>query len=237
MADKTLYDILEVGSGASPEIIRAAYDQLSAKFDTKSFEDGANPDLKIQHDAVKEAFLTLGNPVKRAQYDKKLGARYRAEIQYVEIVNPFWTVPKLMVVTLIVVIGGGYYYSYNQTKVKLAAEKAIAEVKAQEAVEKARAEAKQTQLEIQRQQQERFAEERARRESAQALQRFSMEQQANSRSTENYAIRERQDRERANIQRQREEQQAAAAARAQIAREKAELCRMERDRYGRSISC
>ena len=30
---------------------------------------------------------------------------------------------------------------------------------------------------------------------------------------------------------------AAAAARAQIAREKAELCRMERDRYGRSISC
>ncbi len=35
----------------------------------------------------------------------------------------------------------------------------------------------------------------------------------------------------------REEAQAAAASRQQLARDRAELCRIERDRYGRSLSC
>jgi curved DNA-binding protein CbpA len=237
MADKTLYDILEVSSGASPEIIRAAYERLSAKCDPDSAANRTNPGARIQYEAVKEAFLTIGNPQKRTQYDKELEARSRAVFQKVEIVEPFWTTPKLIVLAVIVVFGGGYYYKHKQTEVRLAAEKAIAEARAKEAEEKARAEAEQARFALQRQQQERIADERARRESEQALRQFSVEQRLQNRSSDVSGMRERQEQQRAEYQRQREEQQAAAAARAQAAREKAELCRLERERYGRSISC
>jgi hypothetical protein len=41
----------------------------------------------------------------------------------------------------------------------------------------------------------------------------------------------------AEARRRNEEQQAARLAQQQLARDKAELCRLERARYGRAISC
>lgn len=71
MAGKTLYDILELSLSASPESVRSAYERLSAKFAA----DSLNPDAKLRADATTEAFLTLSNPAKRAQYDKTLATR------------------------------------------------------------------------------------------------------------------------------------------------------------------
>ena len=237
MADKTLYDILEISSGASPEMVRTAYERLSAKFDPDSAANQGNAAAKVQSDAIKEAFFTIGNPEKRAQYDKKLEARARATFQNVTIVEPFWTMPKMIVLALVVIFGGGYYYKLKQTEARLAAEKVIAEAKARESAEKARAETEQARLVFQQQQQERMAEERARREGEQALRQLSSEQRVQSRSTDMSEVRQRQEQQRAESQRQREEQMAANAARAQAARDRAELCRMERERYGRAISC
>jgi curved DNA-binding protein CbpA len=237
MAARTLYELLEVSSNASPDAIRAAYERLIPKLDPDRPENVSKPDARIQHDAVKDAFLTLSNPAKRAQYDKTLAARSQPAFQHVEVIEPFWTLPKLIVVALVVVVGGGYYYSAKKTEAKLAAEKAIATAKAKEAEEKAKAEAAQARLEAQAAQQQRAMDERQRREHEAALRQFRTEQSANLRTEVAREQRERSERLRAESQQKRDESQATAAARQQAAREKAELCRMERERYGRAISC
>lgn len=237
MADKTLYDILEVSPAASSEIVFAAYERLCAKYDPEKPGNNGNPDIKIMRSAIEEAYLTINNPEKRTQYDRKLEAKARVIYQHVETIEPFWTPLRLFLLAVIVIAGGGYYYSQKKAEEKLAAEIAIAEIRAREAAENARNEREQAQFMLMQQQQERRAEDRSRREQEQALRQFTNEQQTYSRSTESSTRRERQEQQRADIQRQREEQQAAAAARAIVAKEKAELCRIERERYGRAISC
>lgn len=237
MADKTLYDILEVSPGASSEIVFAAYERLCAKYDPQNPKNSSNPDIKIMRSAIEEAYLTINNPEKRAQYDKKLEAKSRMTYQHAEITESFWTPSKLFLLGVIAIAGSGYYYAQKKAEAKLAAEVAIAEIRAREAAEIARNKKEQARLMLMQQQQEHRAEERARRERDQALRQFSNDQQSYSRSAESLERRERQEKQRAESQRQREEQQAAAAARAVVAREKAELCRIERERYGRAISC
>jgi curved DNA-binding protein CbpA len=237
VADKTLYDILEVSSGASPDTIKAAYERLSAKYDPGSADNKANPQAKVFADAVKEAFLAIGNPKSRAEYDAKLAARARAVYQNVEVIEPFWTLPKVIVLSLALVVGGGIYYKHKQTQARIAAEQAIAEAQAREAAEKARAEADQARIELQRQREERYVEEQQRRQGESAVRSLASRGQAAARQDEYAARREQQAERSAQIQRQREEAQATNAARAQAQRERAELCRMERERYGRSASC
>jgi curved DNA-binding protein CbpA len=233
MAGKTLYDVLEVSSSASAETIRAAYERLSAQLDPRKPENAGNSNVKFLHDSVKEAFLTLGNPALRAQYDKKVAMRSQPPVQVVEVSEVFWTVPKLATLVLIVIIAGGFYWKHQREVARLAAEQAIAAAKAKEAEEKAKAEAEQARLELAKQQQEQVIDERQRRDREQALRQYSVDQRVNANVSQAQA---RQDRA-ADLQRQREEQQAASAARIQAAKDKAELCRMERARYGRAISC
>jgi curved DNA-binding protein CbpA len=233
MASKTLYDILELSLSASPESIRAAYERLSAKFP----ESSANPDAKLQASAITEAFLTLGNPAKRAQYDKTLAARSQPVIYSVEAVEPFWTLPKLFILLAVIVIFGGASYKYNKEQARLDAERAIAVAKAKEAEETAKAEAAKEQFELAKQREQALQEERQRRERDTMLRQFDAQQRTNR--VENVVSdRGKEQRERmAQQQQQREEAQAAAATRQRLAQEKAELCRLERERYGRAISC
>lgn len=72
MADRTLYDLLELSSKASPEAIRAAYERLALKFDPDRPENAANAGTRLQYDAIKEAFFILGNPEKRRKYDARI---------------------------------------------------------------------------------------------------------------------------------------------------------------------
>jgi len=233
MAGKTLYDILELSSSASEDSIRAAYERLSAKFDPGRPENAGKPDVKFKSDAVKDAFLTLANLATRAQYDKTLAARSQPPMEILEEFEPFWTIPKLTVLVLVVIIVGGYYYKHQREETRLAAEKAIATAKAKEAQERAKAEEVQARLELAKQQQERIQDEQQRRERDAVLRQFSAERRKTAGSDLARTQRERTEQQ----QRQREEAQATAAARQQAAREKAELCRLERQRYGRAISC
>lgn len=237
MAAKTLYELLELSSGAAPDAIRAAYERLSPRFDPDRVENAANPDAKIQFDAIKDAFLTLSNPVRRAQYDKTLAARTQPAFQRVEIIEPFWSLPKLIVLAVIVVFGGGYYYKNKQQENRLATERAIAVAKAKEAEEKARSETEQARLDMARHLQEQAAEERQRRERDASLRQFTVEQRNQARADQVATEQQRRAETAAATQLRREEAQAAAAARQQLAREKAELCRIERERYGRAHSC
>jgi curved DNA-binding protein CbpA len=233
MAGKTLYDVLELSSNASNESIRAAYERLSAKFDPSRPENTSRPEVKLLSDAVKEAFLTLGNPTTRAQYDKKIALRSQPPVQILEESEPFWTIPKLTALVLIVIIGAGFYFKDKREEKRLAAEKAIAAAKAKEAEETARAEVERARLELVKQQQDRMLDEQQRRERDMALRQFSSQRITNDRSDQQRLQQERL----AEQQRQREEAQATRAAALQAARDKAELCRIERQRYGRAISC
>ena len=236
MAARTLYDILEVSPSASPDAIRAAYERLSTKLDPDREENRSKPEARIQHEAVKEAFLTLSNATKRAQYDSKL-AHAEPRLTNVEIVEPFWTIPKILVLAAVLVFGGGYYYKHKQAEAKAAAEKAVAETKAREAAEQARLEAEQARLAALRESEERNVQLRVQREQAIAIHRLDNENRMNARVDQSNARREAMDQRRADSQRQMEERRAALTAQQRAEREKAELCRIERERYGRSISC
>jgi colicin import membrane protein len=238
MGGKTLYDVLEVSSSASAETIRAAYERLSAKVDPSRPENAGRPDLKLLSDAIKEAFLTLGNPATRAQYDRKLAMRaQQPAAQITEVFEPFWTIPKLAALVLIVIIAGGFFYKHKREEARLAAEQAIATAKAKEAEEQAKAEAERARLEIAKQIVNTAQDELQRRDREAALRQYSADQRGNT-TSERVTSQQRAQQDRAaELQRQREEQQATAAARQQAARDKAELCRLERQRYGRAISC
>jgi colicin import membrane protein len=240
MASKTLYDILELSLSASSESISAAYERLSAKFP----ESSAHPDAKLKANAITEAFLTLNNPAKRAQYDRTLAARSQPVIYNVEAIEPFWTPPKIIILLAVIVIFGGAYYQYSKREARLEAERAVVAAKAKEAAEAAKAEEAKEQFALAKQREEALQEERQRRERDMALRQLDFQQRASrvenqvySRINEQDQRRKAQDELAAQQRQQREEAQAAAATRQRLAQEKAELCRKERERYGRVISC
>lgn len=248
MAERTFYDILEVSASASSETIQAAYDRLAAKFDPAKESNAGNAAARMQFDAIRQAYLTLSNADVRAQYDRKLEMRSAAPIQRIEVVEPFWTMPKILVLAFVLLAAGGFYLKHQKDQARLEAEKAVAVAKAKEAEEIARAEAEKQriamQMESERERNERMEANRLRRERESDLNQvrrdirtqeitnrvFSTVDRAQARSDE---YQKRQDEMRI----KREEAQAANAARNQLMRDKAELCRVERERYGKSISC
>lgn len=244
MADKSLYDILEVDSNASPEAIRVAHERLTAKYLLLS-EEGTNPETKIRLEAVKEAFLILGSAEKRARYDRNFIARTHTHPTLQPAPSSsLWSGTTLAAV-LILAIGGGWYHYHTQlTEQKIAADRELAEAKTREAAEQARlmierqrTESDHVRIDMQRQQSMLNSEERIRREHERILRQHATEQQVQSQKSEYEVRRQAQEQRRNDDQRRREEQQAAAAAQAQLAREKAELCRIERERYGYALSC
>lgn len=245
MAERTFYDILEVSNTASAETIQAAYERLAAKFDPAKEGNAA---ARMQFDAVKQAFLTLGNAENRAQYDRRLSLRSFTPARPVQVMEPFWTLPKLAIVGLIVLAIGGFYFKHQSEQARLEAEKAIAVAKAREAEEQARAQAEAERLTYQREQdaerKERMEAARLRREREADVRQYQREARANEINSRAYAgydrAQERSEENRRRVEQdrvKREEMQAAAAARQQLARDKAELCRIERERYGKAISC
>ena len=69
--DKNLYDILQISETASPEIIRAAYESLIAKYDpdkNEAFKEQAERYIA----EINDAYSVLSDPVKRQEYDSNL---------------------------------------------------------------------------------------------------------------------------------------------------------------------
>jgi curved DNA-binding protein CbpA len=247
MAERTFYDILEVSSTASSETIRAACERLSAKFDPARQGNENDAAARMQYDAVKQAFVTLSNAESRAQYDRKLELRNFTPLRPVEALEPFWTLPKVVVVGLIVLAAGGFYFKHQRDQARLETEKAIAVAKVKEVEEKARVAESERLVALQTNERERAEREEAarlRRErdaDVRQVQRDIRSSEITNRvfSTIDRAEAQSEDyKKRAEAARiKREEAQATAAAGYALARDKAELCRIERERYGRSLSC
>ena len=123
MADKTLYDTLEVSRSAAADTIHAAYERLAAKFDPARESNAGNPHVRFQLDAIKQAYLTLGSAEERALYDRKLELRSKVATRPIEVQESFWTVPKVIVVGLVVLGIGGFYYKHQKEQTRLEAER------------------------------------------------------------------------------------------------------------------
>ena len=157
MAEKTLYEILELSETASPESVRAAWDRLSARFNPNRAENATDPATRTRYAAVKEAYLTLGNPQKRAAYDQRLNARWNAAVN-----QSFHLSPKAAFVLIALFGLGAYGYNAKQERARIQSEKAIATAIAQEAADKARAEAEHASVEQQKALDQKAHEERTR---------------------------------------------------------------------------
>lgn len=69
----TLYDLLEVSPNASPEVIKAAYRQLAMKYHPDRQPDAqARRGAEEQMKAINAAYEILADPVRRAEYDRRL---------------------------------------------------------------------------------------------------------------------------------------------------------------------
>ena len=234
MAEKTLYDILEVSETASYETIRAAYERLSKVYSPDGAHAYSASDAAIRYTAVKEAFFTLGNTEKRAAYDRKLHAAFQAPAT----ASAFGTRAKLLFVAAMLVgaIGGYTSYKSKQEQIRFTREAEIAAERAREAEQLARAESERANAEA-AQRQAKILEDRQRRERDVSLARFQHEQRVREVESRIHTDRERILQDRATQQRRHEEAQAARIAVMRAHQERAELCRLERQRYGRSISC
>lgn len=62
------YEILEISKSATLEVIKAAYKAQISKYHPDNLETG---DLK-KAQQINEAYEVLSDPVKRAEYDKKI---------------------------------------------------------------------------------------------------------------------------------------------------------------------
>ena len=75
MADKTFYDLFGLSTECSPEEIFPAYQKRLAVFENINQGDAAK--LKLGRTVLGNAYLTLSDPTRRADYDKKNKIRKR----------------------------------------------------------------------------------------------------------------------------------------------------------------
>ncbi|MGZ5124703.1 MAG: DnaJ domain-containing protein [Burkholderiales bacterium] len=80
MTNQTLYEILEVRQTATQDSIRASWERLSVKWDPTCTHN-TNREARTRYAAITDAYLVLGNPQKRAAYDRKLSAPTQAPVQ------------------------------------------------------------------------------------------------------------------------------------------------------------
>ena len=210
-----------------------------------------------------EAFSTLGDAHKRARYDESLEVlRSRRQpvspppAPVVTVAAPvarssFWTWPSMLIAGAVVLGLAALAFSHLETRARLEADARLAEAKAatmRAVQDRARAEADAQRLAAQREREQareaQLEEQRRMQERQSALrdlhgdsQRLAALEQGRAEQERAMRQRELSEQRGAEQRRRQEEQQAALAARQQASRERAELCRLERERYGRVISC
>lgn len=229
---KTLYDLLEVSQTASPESIAACYRRLQAAQAALVGDPERGEDATNQLIALREAYATLSDPVRRQAYDARLAARTADEHSPETAVSP-----RLRLAVLAVLIGacGLGYAKYQSDREKAALEReqtAAAVRQAEIAVQQEREQAEHDRWAARDAEYQRQREEaRARLEHERDL-AYGRQVSRDVQRAEQQAERERQREEQ---RRQREEQQRVYEAERRLAQEKATLRRIEAEnaRYPR----
>jgi curved DNA-binding protein CbpA len=224
---KSLYEILEVSATATKEAIDAAHTRLSEKFDPESAQNRGRSDAMLQYKAVREAYAVLGNPDRRASYDRThpapgvIAVRAIPRSTVYEDEEPFWDLKKAMVALLIVIAGGFFYVRYQHDREVEALERARLEAIKKQEAERLRAEREERALEVTG----RLIEQQQAMQQEAELRTFSQEVNRNQRDRERT---EQAEARRQEYERRQEEYRRAAEERAATARARAEVAREER---------
>lgn len=227
---KTLYSILELAVDASQEQIEKAY-----RVALEDVQQGRFPgDAQIRLVALREAYATLSDPLRRQMYDQKLRQPQSAEpVIVIEEKPSVWNLKTLLVLGGIVLAGIALYTHQMREKERLRLEvekelvakalKLAEEKQRQEAEESLRREERMQEASLKSQEmQQQYVHERALREADYRFRQNLREEE--SRARDEAAAREQQERQRQN------------EARRQLERDKQTLRRMEYENYGRSYS-
>jgi len=221
---KSLYDILEVSQSASSETIRHAYERLSGKYRTRLAESPEHAEEAAMFlTALKEAFHTLGNPENRRRYDERLEQRVPSQGVVMSEAAPSYGFIKIGLI--VALLGGGGLYYQKLSRDQEAARLEAVRVAAEQAEKQRRADEEKAQA---------MAEEKLRREAQQEEQRVRYEFAAAQRRADtsiqmgqylegrNQMIQKNEERQRA-----MEEKQRLYEAQRQLERDKATIRQMQ----------
>lgn len=242
---KSLYSILGVSADATPPQIEAAYAESLAQFKN----DSALPhkeDQRIRFVAIKEAYSVLSDPLKRQLYNQKLfapetltrrtGAKDASDFDD----SGSSGIKKLLVIGVFA-IGGMVLYSNHVSEIenlRIQHEHEV-QMKAVQVMEDAQQQAASVSdslLERQKQL-DTLAQERQRKVDLEQFNRESeMRRQQNLREEDMKSRREMSEKRQAEWESENKRRREADEALRRVQRDKAELQRLERLHYGRTIT-
>ncbi len=171
MSDKkSLYDMLEVSRSASDEAIEAAYARLSELHAQGRLKTPEGFGTEGFFTLIKDAYFVLGNPLRRAEYDRKFQSAVALGIDPAFEEMGLSLRSKLLIGLLVAAVGAYGYQSHRDTLAEQAraqAEQAAAlQREAQRAAQQAEEDARRTQAQAQAMEDRRLHQERIERERA-----------------------------------------------------------------------
>ncbi len=255
-AKRTLYQLLEVRSDASLDVIKAAYEARSAKL-----AHAVTPEDAADRAMLRDALETLADPARREKYDIWLREeRMRAlsgggtddarprpantrETNTPSIVETSWSMAQIMygvaAVSIALVVGAWVYFDHARkvTVLRLEAEKAALEAKTRQEEAERRAEyatRNEERMRVARERSEAYREAAETRRTLEygshvGRQIASDQERANQQKLQEER-RKQADLQRAEMQRQREESESMRRSQQQLERDRRYLQELERNR-------
>jgi len=239
---KSLYSILGVSPDANAADIERAYaghlDRFANSDDAQLAEQ-----QRIRLIAIKEAYAVLADPLKRQHYNQKLFAPATLAVPVLPTARPVsadstaWVNKVKVVGALLVALLALYVYSSREQE-KLRIQHELQQKAVQLAEEEQRRAAEEQESRHQRQEQ--LDAQARERQSKADWERLNHEidyrQRQSASLDEQKAQRERYERQQAEREADALQRRAVSDARYQALRDKADLQRMERERYGKVIT-
>jgi curved DNA-binding protein CbpA len=167
---KSLYDMLEVSRSASAEAIEAAYARLSALQAQGSLKTPEGFSTEAFFTLVKDAYFVLGNPLRRAEYDRKFQPATSLGIDPAFEDMGLSLRSKLLIGLLVAAVGAYGYKSHQDSLAEQAriqaAQAAAMKLEAERIAQQAEQEARQAQAQAQALEDSRLYQARVERERA-----------------------------------------------------------------------
>ncbi len=239
---KSLYSILGLSPEATAADIESAYASalLQLGADAAPAPDEAR---RIRLIAVKEAYAVLADPLKRQLYNQKLfapetllmplpGSRPTDSAGTGDWLRKVQVIGALLIAALAIFA----YYSKEQERLRIQHELQQKAVELAETAQRQEAEDKEARQTRQRQLDEQARERQSKADWERLNREIDNRQRQNASIEEQKAQRERYERQQAEREAEARQRRAIADARSQAQRDKADLQRMERDRYGKVIT-